>query len=172
VSWRDFEGNSPKKNFGVSVVRSSNAGATWSKPKVIATLPGYNPFDGARDCGDGADACPSGFVFSRVPLEPRLTTDPTGRLPGVYSVVQAAVPSTIVPSTSSYASVGGPSASGLVAQGAVYLMRSTDNGKTWSAPYRVNNSSVGHQFFPDADALDGRLVVIWQDSRVDPAYSV
>ena len=64
VSWRDFEGNSPKKNFGVSVVRSSNAGATWSTPKVIATLPGYNPFDGARDCGDGADACPSGFVFS------------------------------------------------------------------------------------------------------------
>ena len=94
VSWRDFEGNSPKKNFGVSVVRSSNAGAMWSAPKVIATLPGYNPFDGARDCGDGADACPSDFVFSRVPLEPRLTADPTGELPGVYSVVQAAVPST------------------------------------------------------------------------------
>jgi hypothetical protein len=172
VSWRDFEGNSPKKNFGVSVVRSSNAGATWSAPKVIATLPGYNPFDGARDCGDGADACPSGFVFSRVPLEPRLTADPTGELPGVYSVVQAAVPSTIVASTSSYASVGAPSASGLVAQGAVYLMRSTDNGRSWSDPYRVNGSSTGHQFFPDADALAGRLVVLWQDSRADPAYSV
>ena len=51
-------------------------------------------------------------------------------------------------------------------------MRSLDDGKTWSAPYRVNASSVGHQFFPDADALDGRLVVVWQDSRVDPAYSV
>lgn len=172
VSWRDFEGNSPKKNFGVSVVRSANAGATWSKPKVIATLQGYNPFDGARDCGDLTEACPSGYVFSRVPLEPRLTADPTGELPGVYSVVQAAVPSTIVASTSTYSSVGAPSASGLVAQGGVYVIGSTDNGATWSAPRRVSTASKGHQFFPDADALAGRLVVLWQDSRVDPAYSV
>lgn len=172
VSWRDFEGNSPQKNFGVSVVRSANAGATWSKPKVIVTLRGYNPFDGARDCGDGADLCPSEYVFSRVPLEPRLTADPTGELPGVYSVVQAAVPSTIVPSTSTYSSVGAPSASGLVAQGGVYIMGSTNDGATWSAPKRVSAASKGHQFFPDADALAGRLVVLWQDSRVDPAYSV
>ena len=139
---------------------------------MVAQLAGYNPFDGARDCGDGVDACPSGFVFGRVPLEPRLTADPTGQLPGIYSIVQAADPSTIVASTSSYSSVGAPSASGLVGQGAIYIMRSLDDGKTWSAPYRVDTSSVGHQFFPDADALDGRLVVVWQDSRVDPAYSV
>jgi hypothetical protein len=172
VSWRTFDTSSSKKNFGVAAVSSANAGATFSKPVTVAELPGYNPFDGARDCGDGADACPSGFVFARVPLEPRLTADPTGRLPGIYSIVQAADPSTIVPSASSYSSVGAPSASGLVGQGAIYVMRSLDHGKTWSAPYRVNTSTVGHQFFPDADALDGRLVVVWQDSRVDLAYSV
>jgi hypothetical protein len=172
VSWRDFETSSSKKNFGVSAVRSADGGLTFSSPVKVATLPGYNPFDGARDCGDGPDECPSGFVFSRVPLEPRLTTDPTGQLPGIYSIVQATDPATIVSSTSSYSSVGAPSASGLVGQGAIYLMRSVDNGKTWSAPYRVNASSAGHQFFPDADALAGRLVVVWQDSRADPCYSV
>jgi hypothetical protein len=35
----------------------------------VANLPEYTPFDGTRDCGDGADACPSGFVFARVPLD-------------------------------------------------------------------------------------------------------
>jgi hypothetical protein len=172
VSWRDFETSSSKKNFGVSAVRSADGGLTFSKPVKVATLPGYNPFDGARDCGDGPDECPSGFVFSRVPLEPRLTTDPTGELPGIYSVVQASDPATIEDSDTSYSSVGGPSASGLVAQGAIYLMRSLDNGKTWSAPYRVDTNAVGHQFFPDADALAGRLAVVWQDSREDPCYDV
>lgn len=51
-------------------------------------------------------------------------------------------------------------------------MGSTNDGATWSAPRRVSRASRGHQFFPDADALAGRLVVLWQDSRVDPAYSV
>jgi len=30
----------------------------------------------------------------------------------------------------------------------------------------------GHQFFPDAEALAGRLAVVWQDSREDPCYNV
>ena len=30
----------------------------------------------------------------------------------------------------------------------------------------------GHQYFPDGDALGGRLAVVWQDSREDPCYSV
>lgn len=46
------------------------------------------------------------------------------------------------------------------------------NGATWNSPKRVSPARKGHQFFPDADALAGKLVVIWQDSRVDPAYSV
>ena len=30
----------------------------------------------------------------------------------------------------------------------------------------------GHQFFPDIDALDGTLAVIWQDNRTDDDYDV
>jgi hypothetical protein len=168
VSWRDIDTSSAKRSFGMSVVRSSDGGLTFGKVVKIANLTPYNPFDGTRDCGDGLDACPSGFVFARVPLEPRLTADQSGQLKGVYSVFQASDPTTVVPSTSSYSSAG----PGLVGQGAVMISRSLDDGKHWSAPARIDPTSVGHQFFPDAAALDGRLAVVWQDSRTDPAYSV
>lgn len=169
VLWRDFELSGSKKNYGISVVRSADGGATFSKPRNIAALPQYTPFDTARDCGDGADACPSGFVFSRVPLEPRITADPSGELPGIYAVVQQGDRSTETASTSSYYTTGAP---GRVSRGIVTVYRSTDDGQTWSGPIRVTNASAGHQFFPDADALNGRLAVVWQDSRADPAYSV
>ena len=35
-----------------------------------------------------------------------------------------------------------------------------------------NAGGVGHQFFPDIDALGGGLAVVWQDSRTDDCYSV
>jgi hypothetical protein len=168
VSWRDFETSSSKKNFGVSMVRSSDGGLTFGKVVNIVELTAYNPFDTARDCGDGADACPSEFVFHRVPLEPRLTADPTGQLPGIYSTFQAVDPATVVPSATSYSSAG----IGSVGQGMVWVSRSLDNGRTWSAPFKISPSSVGHQYFPDVDALAGRLVAVWQDSRTDPCYSV
>ncbi len=170
ISWRDFETSSSHRNFGVSVVRSSDGGQTFSKPVKIADLLAYNPFDTARDCGDGTEACPSGFVFARVPLEPRLTSDPTGGLPGVYSVFQAVDPETTEPSGTSFSSAG--FGTGLVGQSFVWVWRSLDDGATWSSPLKIDDQALGHQFFPDADALDGRLAVTWQDSRVDPCYDV
>jgi hypothetical protein len=32
--------------------------------------------------------------------------------------------------------------------------------------------ATGHQIFPDGDALDGALAIVWQDSRTDDDYSV
>jgi hypothetical protein len=173
VSWRDFETTSSHRNFGMSVVRSDDGGRTFSRPVKIAEITGYNPFDSARDCGDGPDLCPSEFVFARVPLEPRLTSDPTGELEGVFSVWQASDPDMIEPSDTSYSSTG-PGTFGTtdLAQGAVYISRSVDDGQTWGPPVRVSDVPVGHQFFPDADALAGRLAVMWQDSRSDPCYDV
>jgi hypothetical protein len=52
-------------------------------------------------------------------------------------------------------------------------VKSTDNGQTWSSPVKVDNAGgLGHQFFPDIDALGGSLAVVWQDSRTDECYSV
>ena len=168
VSWRDFELSSSHKNAGISFVRSTDGGLTFSKVHTVASFSLYTPFDGSRDCGDGALECPSHFVFGRVPLEPRITSDPTGELPGVYIVFNAVDPATVVPSDTSYSSAG----PGLVGQSLIYMTRSLDDGRTWSAPYKVSPATVGHQFFPDADALAGRLAVVWQDSRVDACYSV
>lgn len=170
VDWRDFAGNPPHQSFGVSSVHSPDGGQTFDKVVKVAPLIAYNPFDTARDCGDGADLCPSQFVFARVPLEPRITSDPTGELRGVFAIYNAVDPATVVPSTTSYTSAG-EAAAGEVGQSKVYIARSVDNGHTW-VPHLVANNAVGHQFYPDADALSGVLAVVWQDSRVDDDYSV
>jgi hypothetical protein len=170
VDWRDFAGSSSHQTFGVSAVRSGDGGQTFGKVVKIAPLVAYNPFDTARDCGDGADACPSGFVFHRVPLEPRITSDPTGELPGVFAVYNAVDPATIVPSDTSYSSAGS-GGSGEVGQSKVYVARSLDDGQTWT-PIAIADAAVGHQYFPDGDALAGNLAVVWQDSRTDDDYSV
>jgi len=121
-----------------------------------------------RDCGDGAFECPSGFVFHRVPLEPRVTADQASADDGVFLVYNEIRPGSTEPSDSTYASAG----AGLVGQSLVYVVASYDDGATWSDPVAVDPADEGHQFFPDVDALDGTLAVIWQDNRTDGDYDV
>ncbi|MGI8702932.1 MAG: hypothetical protein ACR2JZ_00250 [Candidatus Limnocylindrales bacterium] len=168
VTWRTFDDNSSKTTNGLAFARSTNGGASFSNDRLIRAIVPYNPFDSSRDCGDGLEHCPADFVFHRVPLEPRVTADQTGELGGVYLVYNEIRPSSRVASTSSYSSAGG----GRVGQSLVYVVRTTNNGQTWSAPAAVDPAAAGHQFFPDIDALAGRLGVVWQDNRTDPAYSV
>jgi hypothetical protein len=170
VDWRNFDGSASFQRFGVSVTRSHDGGQTFGRVVEVAPLIAYNPFDTARDCGDGADLCPSEFVFHRVPLEPRITSDPTGELPGVFAVYNAVDRSTMTDSTTTYSSAGA-GGSGVVGQSKVYVARSLDNGRTWHE-FAVSDNARGHQYFPDGDALAGKLAVVWQDSRVDDDYSV
>jgi hypothetical protein len=55
----------------------------------------------------------------------------------------------------------------------VMFIRSTDRGETWSAPIRVNDDTSGSgafQWFGSlAVAPSGRIDVIWNDTRHDPA---
>jgi hypothetical protein len=156
---------------GLAIARSTDGGASFQPAHQIATFTRYFPSDGPRDCGDGAAACPSGFVFFRVPLEPRVTADQSGLLPGVYATYNAVDPATVVPSDTSYSSAGANS--GLVGRSVVYVIGSVNDGATWSAPIPVDPADGrGHQYFPDVDALGGKLVALWQDNRTDDAYSV
>jgi hypothetical protein len=169
VSWRSYGGTGGEQN-GMKVVRSTDGGRTFSKPVQIATFTPYAPnLGGNRDCGDGPFFCGDpGFVFHRVPLEPRLTADQTGQLPGLFATWNAVDPSSIEDSDTSYSSAG----AGKVGRSLVYVARSLDGGFTWSAPVAVSPGGVGHQYFPDIDAYAGRLVAIWQDNRSDDDYSV
>jgi hypothetical protein len=171
VIWGTRDTPSGNTVEGVGFARSSNGGRTFSRAAQIGAFSRYFPFDTiARDCGDGDSACPSGFVFARIPLEPRVTSDPSGQLPGVYVTYNAIDPTTVEDSNTSYDSAG--PGSGRVGRGVVYVTRSTNNGQSWQAPVKVDNAGgSGHQFFPDIDALDGTLVAVWQDNR-GPDYSV
>jgi hypothetical protein len=168
VLWRLIDDNSATTTSGINFVRSSDGGRSFARRGRVDTFELYTPFDTARDCGDGVDACPSGFVFARIPLEPRITSDPTGRLPGVFAAYNAIDPDTVEPSDTSYRSAG----PGLVGQSLVYIARSLDDGRTWTPVAVDPGADNGHQFFPDADAYSGQLAVSWQDSRTDPAFDV
>ena len=130
----------------------------------------YNPFDIDRNCGDGPVHCPSDLVFHRVPLEPRVTADQTGELPGVWLTYNAVDPATIVPSDPAKAGSYFSAGPGRVGQSVVYVARSVNDGATWSIG-PVETPAQGHQFFPDIDAHAGELGVVWQDNR-GPTYDV
>ena len=172
VSWRSFGTSNPNQVNGMRVVRSTDGGQTFGKPRQIASFTPYFPrIAGARDCGDGPFLCAApSFVFPRIPLEPRLTADQTGTVPGVFATWNAVDPASVVPSTTAYSSA----AAGSVGRSLVYVSRSLNNGGTWSNGVAVDPSSTdpGHQFFSDIDAYGGKLVAVWQDNRTDDAYSV
>lgn len=168
VIWRTIDTNSAKSGYGIGYARSTDGGLSFARARTVVRFTIYLPFDTARDCGDGPFLCPSELVFHRVPLEPRVTADPTGELPGVFVIYNAVDPATIVDSETSYFSTGVP---GQVGQSKVYVARSIDDGANWTTT-PVADEQAGHQFFPDGDALAGRLAVVWQDNSLDPAYSV
>lgn len=171
VTWGTRDTPSRIDVQGLAIARSSDGGATFEKPRQLEAFTRYFPSDGARDCGDGAATCPSRFVFFRVPLEPRVTSDQSGLLPGIYATYNAVDPATVVRSQTTYSSAGANS--GFVGRSVVYVVRSTDNARTWSAPIPVDPAGGrGHQYFSDVDALGGKLVAMWQDNRTDNAYSV
>jgi hypothetical protein len=171
VAWGTRNTPSAIDAQGLAIARSTDGGASFAPAHQIATFTRYFPSDGDRNCGDGAVTCPSRFVFFRVPLEPRITADQSGMLPGVYATYNAVDPATVVPSTTSYSSAGANS--GSVGRSVVYVIRSTNDGQTWSTPASVDPAGGrGHQYFSDIDALGGKLVAVWQDNRTDDAYSV
>jgi hypothetical protein len=172
VTWRTFDDSGAKTSDGLAFARSDDGGESFSKAERIRSIVPYFPFDTfSRDCGDGVEACPSGFVFHRVPLEPRVTADQTGQLPGVYVAYNEIRPGSEEDSETSYTSAGSPG-NGEVGQSLVYVVRTLDDGSSWSDPTAVDPVTEGHQYFPDIDALAGRIALIWEDSRTDPCYDV
>ncbi|TAN34901.1 exo-alpha-sialidase [bacterium] len=135
---------------GAAFASSSDGGQTFSKASIVVQ---FNPFtssafsgNGARDCGDGLFACPTGFTFPRFDLaQPTIATDGGN----IYMAFMTALPS---------------------GQGQTQFVKSSSGGAIWSTAAAVDPQASGHQFFPWITASSGRLSVVDYDSRHDVNY--
>jgi hypothetical protein len=131
---------------------------------TLGACEGPEPKQSARDCGDGPFACQSGYVFGRVNSAPRNAADPVaGEGDELYVVIEATVPGTQRPTGTTYGTI----VPGTASQGSIYFTKTENGGATWSPLTRIDPQPKGNQFYPDVDANDGKLHVVWQDTRVD-----
>jgi len=197
VTFRQFA--SGKDPDAVMIVKSTDCGQTFSAPQLIKTfIPSDaqdvsdpaamsipqaqldDPADEeggaaagsvARDCGDFADHCKSGFTFFRRDTQIRSTADQQDKTPGheyIYMVYDATKPGTVVPSTSTYSSAG----TGNVGQAATFFVRYDGVDGSSTDPAIIDNQAAGQQVFPDISADGGVLHTLWWDSRLDSCKNV
>ncbi|MDP9250010.1 MAG: hypothetical protein M3O78_01410 [Chloroflexota bacterium] len=157
----------------VDIVKSTNCGATFSPPKVLRTIAPMGLVDvltsggSARDCGDAAGACQSGYTFFRAGIGtgPRSTADQADSAhEWVYLLYEAIVPGSEVATGTTF---GWADASGKGGQSAIYYLRynGATGGKT--TPVRVASTSDSQQLFPDLAVDAGVIHALWYDSRND-----
>jgi hypothetical protein len=199
--FRSFaSGRGPEKD-SIYYVKSTNCGATFTRPKLLQTFVPNDAVDesapeaaprqtrpddpagksepdqgSARDCGDFADHCESGYTFFRRDTQPRATADQFDTAnPDRFYVVYDATKGAEVPTGTTYGTDG----QGIAGQAAIFFLRV--NGATGAkvGPTVIDNEAIGHQVFPDISAdnpnpgTQGRaLHVIWWDSRNDPCYAI
>jgi hypothetical protein len=200
--FRSFESGRGPETDSVYYVKSTNCGATFSRPRVLTNFipydaqdvsdpeptptasakddPGFeeeSPEEGrARDCGDFADHCESGYTFFRRDTQPRATADQfdTAHPDRFYVLYDATKPGTVVATGTTYGSIE----PGTGSQSGIFFMRLNGaTGATEVGPSLIDNHATGHQTFPDISAdnpnasFRGRIHVIWWDSRRDACYS-
>jgi len=159
---------------GVEIVKSTDCGQTFGKSSIVTTYEPYNAQDltdagaGARDCGDFADHCQSGYTFFRRGTSTRSTADQyDAQHEWIYIVYDASKAGTEVDTGTTYGSLE----PGRGSQSAVYFLRYDGASSTATAPKLLDNQAAGHQTFPDISADGGVLHALWWDSRGDPCYS-
>ncbi|MFN2517440.1 MAG: sialidase family protein [Jatrophihabitantaceae bacterium] len=180
VVWRTFSDRTPKVD-SVVAVRSTDGGATWTRPATVATFAPYDKSDvygsptaaaaassgpdgvdgeaaggASRDCGDLALACQSGFTFYRDASQVRIAADSTG-FHAVWNELKHPHATGTTYSPGGYSRV---------------VYSHSANGVQWSAPVTVDqNAAIGHQTFPTVAAGGGSVTVGWNDSRNDACFS-
>ncbi|MDX6413574.1 MAG: hypothetical protein QOH23_984 [Gaiellaceae bacterium] len=196
VTFRQFDDGGKAAN-AVMITKSTDCGKTFSAPVLVTpftendaqdqSAPEALPqkqlddpkFAGeagseagsstARDCGDFADACASGFTFFRRDTQVRSTADQLDSLrEWVYIVYDATKPGTELPTGSTYHTTD----PGMSGQAGTFFVRYDGANGTHTSPAVIDNEGAGHQVFPDISADGGVLHAMWWDSRFDRCYSV
>src|SRR5215218_8360211 len=154
VTWRQFEGDRAKQEDAVVFAKSTDGGKHFTKPREITTFESFDAADFAGDPEEAEKAHEQAFENADGhESQVRSTADPKRNPNTVYVVFDAVKPGTIKPANSTY-NTAPPSEDGTlnVGQGAIYLTKTTNGGRTWSAPRVISNRAKGHQFFPDINA--------------------
>src|SRR5438552_7883018 len=195
VTFRSFTAVGPSTD-AIYIVKSTDCGRTFSQPQQVTTFipsdaqdqasPKPVPTqavsddpastegtdahsDRARDCGDFADACTSGYTFFRRDTQVRSTADQLDAShEWIYMVYDATKPGTEVPTGTTYGTDG----RGVGGQAGTFFLRYNGANGTLTTPAVIDNQASGHQVFPDISADGGVLHAIWWDSRNDSCYSV
>jgi hypothetical protein len=200
--FRSFESGRGPEGNSIYYVKSTDCGATFSRPKLLQNFiendaqdvgepeaaPAQSQPDdpggeeepeaegNARDCGDFDAHCESGYTFFRRDTQPRATADQfdTANPDRFYVVYDATKPGTVTSTGTTYGTIE----SGTAGQAAIFFLRV--NGATGAkvGPSLIDNETTGHQVFPDISADNpsaatrGTIHTIWWDSRNDGCYSV
>ncbi|MEO8436878.1 MAG: hypothetical protein ABI562_00360, partial [Chloroflexota bacterium] len=194
VTFRQFNRPNGQAN-AVDIVKSTDCGATFGTAKVIQKFTPYdasdvadpeatpagNPADApfgeesvdggnARDCGDFASHCQSGYTFFRRDTQVRSTADQADADTThdyIYIVYDPSKPGT-VPTGTTYGSID----TGIGSQSGIYYLRYDGATGAKTEPALIDNRTRGHQLFPDISAGGGGVLhTVWWDSRNDPNYS-
>ena len=174
VTFRQFAAQGNQAD-AIVIVKSTDCGATFSPPQLLT---GFIPFDYtdqqtgggvARDCGDGANGCTSGYTYPRNGTLPRSTADQSDAAhEWVHIVYEATVPGSVVSTGTTF---GSDDVQGKGGQSSIYYARYDGSTGVTTAPARIDAEAVGHQLFPDIAASGGTLHALWWDSRNDLTYS-
>jgi hypothetical protein len=197
VTYRQFASKQSHNPDAILYVKSTDCGRTFSKPQTVLAFEPYDAQDVAgpqptpaqtgqddppsaedadpaaagslaRDCGDFADACRSGYTFFRHTTTPRSTADQRDtQHEWIYIVYDPSKPGTEVATGTTYGSIS----PGTGSQEAVYFTRLDGATGSHTPPVPLDNESVGHQLFADISASGGILHALWWDSRNDSCYS-
>lgn len=195
VTWTQFDkydSDDPEHKSSIQFSVSTDGAATWSAPKKINEqdgdcLDGNNTTEGAVPCiGPNGEiyvtwAGPLGLMFDRsldggktwLDQDVRIDPMPTGwsyQVPGIYRCNGLPI--------SACDRTGGPHHGTIYVNWTdqrngeddtdVWLAKSTDQGKTWTKPIRVNDDMPGsHQFFTwmTLDPTNGYLYFVFYDRR-------
>jgi hypothetical protein len=188
-------GGSGNRGTGVTLVRSTNCGRSFTEPQLVVPFTAYSfqdiaspePVPGgsavtdeqssetrkaqtsiARDCGDFFSACQGPYTFFRGDSQQRTTADQyDARHDWLYVMFDASKPGTEVRTGTTY----GTLSPGVGSQIGVYFTRIDGETGNATKPVLVDDRSRGHQIFPDISADGGVLHALWWDSRKDPTYS-
>jgi len=194
VTWDQGSTNSGQTE-GVGVVKSTDCGATFGSDQILVGYTGYSAQDvsapqpmpmpqtrpddpasaddtsaqgSARDCGDFADACQSGYTFFRRGTNTQTTADEYDATHEWLYVVYDASKGPVFDTGTTY----GTLEVGKAAQTAAYFVRYDGaTGKVDLGPRLLDDQPSGDQVFPDIGADRGVLHTLWWDSRNDRCYS-